>query len=504
MTLSCLGAGNAAEAVEVLSLGYILNGLSGTWQSVISSGVYAGMLVGGIGSGIATDASGDRRSNFLRALALATSGALLGALSVHPAMLFIFRVVAGVGVGAATPPLFALAAEVAPPKWRGACITYVAAWWMVGSLFAAGLAKILFVRTSHLTVDFDQGFPLWRIYALICAIPALFATLAAAKFIVVQQPSRDEDVFDYDDIDSSDASTTNNGEPVLAHNPMASRSRPGDNRTKKKKKKTSSSTTSSVVSGSTSTTTTTTTTTTDHEDQRPWQPGLVTTGEKDAFDVRTYYDDDNDDDEIYDDEETTGNNARKRRSQTKRRKLTTLGVTYWGLNFGYYGLATWITVVLAKVGVKDVYGVALLYAGANLPGNIVAFFLIESLGRKVLLALSMGTATVAALILAGALELEEKTALAMTIVLAMLFNAATTAGWAALDALTAESFPRHDRASAVGFLTAVGRVASIAAQYINGALQSSPPLLLSVTAAFMFFGTITIAGVRELKNVQLD
>ena len=138
--LTCLGAGNAAEAVEVLSLGYLLNGLNGQWRAVVSSGVYGGMLVGGIFSGFASDASGDRRKSFVRALILATVGAAFGALSVSPAMLFLCRVVAGIGVGAATPPLFALAAEASPPRRRGACITYVAAWWMVGSIFAASTA----------------------------------------------------------------------------------------------------------------------------------------------------------------------------------------------------------------------------------------------------------------------------------------------------------------------------------------------------------------------------
>ena len=51
--LACLGAANAAEAVEVLCASYLLKGLKGApARAAVSSGVYAGMLVGGVGGGL--------------------------------------------------------------------------------------------------------------------------------------------------------------------------------------------------------------------------------------------------------------------------------------------------------------------------------------------------------------------------------------------------------------------------------------------------------------------
>mmetsp|Transcript_15745 Transcript_15745/g.51458 ORF Transcript_15745/g.51458 Transcript_15745/m.51458 type:complete len:519 (-) Transcript_15745:341-1897(-) len=483
--LTCLGAGNASEAVEVLSLGYILNGLSGTWQSVISSGVYAGMLVGGIVSGFLSDrrSGGGRQVNFLRALYLATIGAIMAALSVHPAMLFVFRVVAGVGVGAATPPLFALAAEVSPPQWRGACITYVAAWWMVGSVFAAGLAKIVFVKTDRLTVDFDSSdFQLWRIYAFICAAPAFLSTIAAAKFLAPSSAGGRASVFfgGRESLPLVTATTTADGD-------------------------------SSSFLGDDAASSSDVETVSDDERRRAWAAAASGGGGGGAPGPGGLLSESSSSREEFDRADSSAaaegplaaEGAAKRRSQ-RRRKLLTMSVTYWGLNFGYYGLATWITVVLAKVGVKDVYGVALLYAGANLPGNVAALALVDKLGRKVLLALAMAGATASALLLAAALEFTDDTALPLTITCAMLFNACTTAGWGALDALTAESFNKADRATALGILNSVGRVASIAAQYVNGSLASIPALLLTVTAAFMFLGTLAVGGLRELKNVQID
>ena len=61
--LACLGAANAAEAVEVLCASYLLKGLKGApARAAVSSGVYAGMLVGGVGGGLLGDAKGRARS----------------------------------------------------------------------------------------------------------------------------------------------------------------------------------------------------------------------------------------------------------------------------------------------------------------------------------------------------------------------------------------------------------------------------------------------------------
>jgi len=413
LTLTCLGAGNAAEAVEVLSLGYILLGLKKKYQSLISSGVYAGMLVGGLVSGYVSDLIRNRSEAFLRALYLATGGALCASLSPGPIALFIFRALAGIGVGAATPPLFALAAEVSPIERRGGCITYVASFWMIGSIFAAGLAKIILRSANSLDVSWNYTLDeRWRIYALICVLPALFSALAARRFLLstVEPLSRIE----YD----------------LC------------------------------------------------EDRQ---------GEENIFEANSIQ----------------RANPTIRPRLRHRKRLLILSITFWGLNFGYYGLSTWISVVLDKVGVKDVYGVALMYAAANIPGNIAAFALVDSIGRKPLLVGSMALATLAALSLAYAIYYVP--GLTLTIITAMIFNAAATSGWASLDSISAESFPAEDRATALGILTAVGRIASVIAQFVNGALQSNPPLLLSVTAAFMFCGCCaTLFGLRESKLTQLE
>ncbi|KAH8082984.1 hypothetical protein JL720_8496 [Aureococcus anophagefferens] len=46
-----------------------------------------------------------------------------------------------------------------------------------------------------------------------------------------------------------------------------------------------------------------------------------------------------------------------------------LAVAFWGLYFGYYGLATWITVIVDEAHIGNTYVVALYYAAANLPAT---------------------------------------------------------------------------------------------------------------------------------------
>ena len=66
--------------------------------------------------------------------------------------------------------------------------------------------------------------------------------------------------------------------------------------------------------------------------------------------------------------------------------------------------------------------------------------------------------------------------------------AKATAGGAAFDCLSTEGLPARVRGTALGTLTAVGRVASICAQFVNASLASRAAVLLTVTSAFMLCG----------------
>merc|ERR1712196_680041 len=84
----------------------------------------------------------------------------------------------------------------------------------------------------------------------------------------------------------------------------------------------------------------------------------------------------------------------------------------------------------------------------------------------------------------------------LAVAAALLVNASTTAGFAALDALAAESFCTKRKA------TAVGRLASIGAQVVNASLSKSPPLLVAVTASLMALGAASVFALPAPEVVE--
>ena len=118
---------------------------------------------------------------------------------------------------------------------------------------------------------------------------------------------------------------------------------------------------------------------------------------------------------------------------------------------------------------------------------------------------------------------------AAIIALALLSHTGSAAGWAMLDCLSTESFdssvrgaahrrigrlgvstrpsrrppstrlsPSRSqvRGAAFGLLGATGRIASITAQVVNGALITDTPLLFTVTGAFMAAGCLGALTLR--------
>lgn len=390
-----LALANAAEAVEVNSAGFMLHRATDdpAGQTAIATGVFVGMFIGGFVSGAAADGFG--RTPALRwSLTLATIAAAAASAAPDLNTLVLLRVLAGTGVGAATPPLFALAHELAPPGKSGQAVTVVASFWMVGSCIAAVLAYWMLSASVSLppSFDYDQA---WRPFALACSgVPLLSLVLA---WLVPLSP------------------------PPSPQAPSES-------------------------------------------------TGLAPAPPKGRHLERL---------------------LRKLTKSTTRHALLPLMVVWAGLNFGSYGLSTWITTLLHNDGVDDPYLVALLYAAAMLPGNALSVLAIDRIGRKPLLVGSMALSAAAAIGLGAA----DASSRPLVILAACTFSAASNAGWNALDVLSVEAFSVEIRATAFAMLAASGRVASIGAQVINGALSEDSSTLLGVTSAVMLIGCAGAAVV---------
>lgn len=179
-------------------------------------------------------------------------------------------------------------------------------------------------------------------------------------------------------------------------------------------------------------------------------------------------------------------------------------LSWFCLSFGSYGLATWITMLFNRIGLEDPFANAFIYAAANLPGNIMTALLMDRLGGRRILAISMllsaGCAT------GFAYANSSASGAAAIVLLASGFNAFSTAGWNAIDLMSAESFPTDVRTTGMGMLSAAGRAGSIAAQFVNGYLIGPPvhvTLLLVITATMMLLGSASSVFVRDFSNKTL-
>jgi MFS family permease len=170
------GLGNACDAIEALSMSYVLPviELSTSEKALLSSTVFMGMLAGSVAAGFAADSCGRKPVLFASILlnAIFTVGF---SLSTSIFALGTCRFFTGCGVGGAGPVAFALVSEIMPARVRGAAVSVVAAFWMLGSVAVALTAWSIIPRGG------------WRPFTAICSLPALSCAVATF-FLAIESP----------------------------------------------------------------------------------------------------------------------------------------------------------------------------------------------------------------------------------------------------------------------------------------------------------------------------
>jgi VNT family MFS transporter (synaptic vesicle glycoprotein 2) len=205
LPLLSLCIANSSDATEILMLSYLLanstfrrdmfseefdvdntdDPSSVKQAEYLAASIFFGMLIGGTFLGFLSDHIG-RRPALLAGLVInATTGLFSSFPFLTPtiAQLTAWRFFAGIGIGATVPSLFSLTSEWCPKEVRGAVVTFVASFWMVGSLFVSGMGWLLFRRDLHYDGEDMNVVPAWRIFAALCAMPSAIGAFMVYNYV---------------------------------------------------------------------------------------------------------------------------------------------------------------------------------------------------------------------------------------------------------------------------------------------------------------------------------
>lgn len=542
LPLLALCIANSSDATEILMLSYLLANptfrrdvLSGGAKAdddtdvassmegseYLAASIFLGMLIGGTLLGFLSDQFG-RRPTLLAGLGINAIAGLLSSLRfLTPtiAQLTMWRFIAGIGIGATVPSLFSLASEWCPKEVRGAVVTLVASFWMVGSLFVSTLAWILFRRedveltNGHDTYQDSMGaIHTWRIFAAVCALPSALG----AVMVYVYVPESPRFLASRKHKYEQSASVCNRMAELLGLQLMndalcsTTTTSVNDHAALEDMRELGSTTRSdSFVVNELST---------NHiypltgaELQHNYDLGTsTTTGTADCLNshstninqtcwniLRTVY--------------------KLHSPQLLTRTTLPLQVIWFSLSFATYGITTWINTLFRAVHLQNIYFNSFLFALANLPGNIVSILYSDTFGRKRMLV--GGLIGAAGGLLGFALLVEsndnathsdedddtKSNARTYGIVcFACIFQMFSIISWNTIDIMTGELFPTCVRSAGMGICTACGRFGAMFAQFVfarlmmtgsgEGEIGSAYVLVVAASALLIGAGMPMVLG----------
>ncbi|RRD49135.1 MFS transporter [Arachnia propionica] len=174
-----------------------------------------------------------------------------------------------------------------------------------------------------------------------------------------------------------------------------------------------------------------------------------------------------------------------------RARTIGLWLTWFGINFAYYGAFIWLPTLLTKQGMSMVqsFGFVLWMTLAQFPGYVAAAILVEVWGRRPTLVSFLGGSAVGALLFGFAPQIATATgwsAGAVALAAGCVLSFFNLGAWGALYAMTPEVYPTAMRASGSGAATAFGRLAALLAPLLVLRLRED----LGMVGLFVVFGAM--------------
>ncbi|TVU30901.1 hypothetical protein EJB05_22554 [Eragrostis curvula] len=156
------GTGWLADAMELMLLSFLGPLVRQQWdvspqhESLLSSVVFAGMLIGACLWGFLSDKYG-RRTALLFSILLTTGAGFLSAFSPNYISLLAFRFLVGIGVGGAHV-FTSWFLEFVPAKNRGSWMIVFSCFWTIGTISEASLAWTQLVYALHVSLFLVYSF----------------------------------------------------------------------------------------------------------------------------------------------------------------------------------------------------------------------------------------------------------------------------------------------------------------------------------------------------------
>ena len=491
LAASTCGLGIAAGSTTVMAIALALPKVeeefdaSDSERSLVASCIFLGMLIGGLVSGILGDHMYGRKSCIVGFTVVIALFGSLTSIAKTINQVASFRFLAGLGIGGESfnnfgffffflwsflklnplllyvffflfegniPAIFSYMAETTNSSVRGKYMTFVASHWMFGSVIASSVGWIIIPREDSLRVFHLGG---WRLYFLICTAPALLCCILVSCVLVespcylIEKKKFSQAAFALQRIASFNGEKSSDTKEVLdqllASQKQVTRQAAEDG-------------------------------------GNPYQ---LMDGLKDCCQS------------IW----------RLLKLEESRKTAIVLGIVWFCLSACWYGFMIWLPEFLqAKVSRRYIenspflsplltfqiaksFGCLLLiffsslpflqhdnsYLGnvvtsaGDLPGNLISFFLIEKIGRKKSLLISLVASAIFPLVFAAA----PKGSDVWAIVGSASFGFVSVGAWNALSILSPELFDTKIRATMHGFLTALGRVGGFLGTYFVGHFQNS-------------------------------
>ncbi|MZQ74947.1 MAG: MFS transporter [Peptoclostridium sp.] len=189
------------------------------------------------------------------------------------------------------------------------------------------------------------------------------------------------------------------------------------------------------------------------------------------------------------------------------RSTVVLWVIWFGINFGYYGFVLWTPSLLVDKGFDLVrsFEFTLIMCLAQLPGYFSAAYLVEKVGRKMVLALYFAGTAVAAWLFGHAGSTTE------VIIYGSLLYFFSLGAWGCVYAYTPEVYPTVARASGTGWASAFGRLGAFMAPFVVpvvykafGTQAGFGYVFLMLTAVFAAVAVVVAVLGKETMGKSLE